>query len=128
MDLKLFNWSSRRAQFARYGHALSPWVFGLEILTVVLLVAGLGLLIVMSPLGWALVGLAALPAMIVQWYKYELRDVPVTKERTIDGRMEADLLAIISRQPSPKELALALQQVNGGLFFEVRFGVGGGFL
>ncbi|MGY4893618.1 MAG: AAA family ATPase [Candidatus Saccharimonadota bacterium] len=128
MDVKLFNWASRRAQYARYGHALSPWVFGLEILTVVLLVAGLGLLIVMSPLGWALVGLAALPAMIVQWYKYELRDVPVTKERTIDGRMEADLLAIISRQPSPKELALALQQVNGGLFFEVRFGVGGGFL
>ena len=129
MDVKQFNWHSRRAQYARYGKALSPWVFGLEISTVLLLAIGITLLLVGIAFGWALIGLIALPVMIVQWYKHELRDVAVdTTVRSIDARMEADLLAVLSAQPSPKELAFALQHVNGGLFFEVRFGVGGGFL
>ena len=129
MDVKLFNSHSRRAQYARYGKALSPWVFGLEVSTVLLLVFGITLLVIGVAFGWALAGLAALPAMVVQWYKHELRDVAIdTTARSIDARMEADLLAVLSAQPSPKELAFALQHVNGGLFFEVRFGVGGGFL
>jgi len=129
MDVRLFDWHGRRAQLARYGRALSPWVFALELTTALLLVFGIFFLVIQMPLGWALVGLAAVPAMIVQWYKYELRDVPVDKKtRTIDARMEGELLALIDKQPSPKLLALALMRVNGGLFFEVRFGVGGSFL
>ncbi len=129
MDIKLFNWHSHRAQLARYGKALSPWMFALELLTALLLVFGVFFLVIQMALGWALVGLAVIPAMIVQWYKYELRDVPVdTTTRTIDARIESELLALLDRQVTPKTLALALSRVNGGLFFEVRFGVGGGFL
>jgi len=81
------------------------------------------------PLGWALIGVAAVPAMVIQWYKIELRDVPVDmKQTSIDARLESELLALITQQPTPRQLALALMQVNGGLFFEVRFGVGGSFL
>lgn len=129
MDVKLFNWHSRRAQLARYGKVLSPWIFMLEISTALLLVFGIFFLVVSMALGWALIGIAVIPAMIVQWYNYELRDVPVDMTKhTIDARIEAELLAFIGQQPSPQQLALALMQVNGGLFFEVRFGVGGGFL
>ena len=114
---------------ARYGKALSPWIFAFELTTALLLVFGIFFLVIQMPIGWAMIGVAVIPAMIVQWYRYELRDVPIDpKVRSIDARMEAELLAIIDQQPSPKQLALALMRVNGGLFFEVRFGVGGSFL
>ena len=129
MDVKLFNYHSRRARLARFGKMLSPWIFGLELTTALLMVFGIFLIVIQMPLGWALIGLAAVPAMIVQWYKYELREVPTDATvRSIDARLDAEMLAVLSPQPSPKELALALMKVNGGLFFEVRFGIGGSFL
>jgi len=97
MDVKLFNYHSRRAQLARFGRILSPWIFGLELTTALLLVFGIFLVVVQMPLGWALIGLAAVPAMIVQWYKYELREVPVDdKNRSIDARLDAEMLALLS--------------------------------
>lgn len=129
MDVKMFNWHGQRAQLARYGKMLSPWMFAFELTTALLLVFGIFFIIIQVALGWALIGLAVIPAMIVQWYKFELRDVPTDmKTRSIDARLEAELLALLSPQPTPKEIALALMRVNGGLFFEVRFGVGGAFL
>lgn len=129
MDVSLFNWHSRRARLARYGKALHAWVFLFQLLTIVLIGLGLGSLVVGLALGWALIGLAALPVMIVQWYNYELKNLPVnTPVRSIDARADGELLAVLSAQPTPKELALALMNVNGGIFFEVRFGMGGSFL
>ena len=129
MDLKLFNWHGRRAQLARYGRVLSPWIFAFELTAALLLVFGIFFLVIQMPIGWAMVGVAVIPAMIVQWYRYELREVPIDpKTRSIDARMEAELLALIDQQSTPRQLALALMRVNGGLFFEVRFGVGGSFL
>lgn len=129
MDVKIYNWYARRAQLARYGKVLSPWIFLLELSAALLLVFGIFFLVVSMPLGWALIGIAVVPAMMVQWYKYELNEVPVDmKNRTIEARAEAELLAVLGQQPTPKDLALALMQVNGGLFFEVRFGIGGSFL
>ena len=129
MDIKLFHWHSHRARLARYGRVLSPWVIWLELASVVLLLGGLLGLVVGLSIGWAFVGFASIPAMIVEWYKYELRDVPRdTTRESIDAWMDSELLALLSEQPTPKEIALALTKVNGGLFFDVRFGVGGSFL
>lgn len=129
MEVKQFNWHSQRAQLVRYGKVLGPWVLALELLTIVLLVFGIVCLVVTLSLGWVLIGFSVVPAMIAQWYKYELKAVPIdTTKRSIDARMDGELLAVLSQQPSPKEIALALMNVNGGLFFEVRFGIGGAFL
>ena len=128
-EAKQFDWHSQRAHLARYGRALSPWVFPLELITALLIVFGLFFVVIAMPIGWLLLGFAAVPAMVIQWYKYELRDVPVdTARRSIDARLESELLALLGAQPSPKELALAVMKVNGGLFFDVRFGIGGSFL
>lgn len=129
MDVKLFNWHSQRARLARYGKVLSPWIFMLELSTALLLIFGIFFIVVSMPIGWALIGISVVPAMVIQWYKFELQNVPIdTTKRSIDARLEAELLSLIVQQPTPKQLALALMQVNGGLFFDVRFGVGGGFL
>ncbi len=127
-NTRLFNWNARRAVYARYGRILSPWVFIFELLTALMLVFGVFLVVIGVAFGWALLGLAVVPAMIIQWYKHELRDVPVDlATRSIDARMEAELLALFDKQMSPKQIALALMRANGGLFFEVRFGIGGSF-
>ena len=129
MAVGLFNWRSRRAHYARLGRILSPWIVLFEIVVVLLLAGGIGLLVISMPLGWALVGLSVIPAMIVQWYKQELRDVEIVAgEQTIDALLDNELLSVLPEQPSPKDIALGLLQVTGGHFFEARFGIGGGFL
>jgi ATP-dependent Clp protease ATP-binding subunit ClpC len=129
MDLGSFNWNSTRAQHARYGHALSPWVIALKLSVVLLIAVGIFALVVGVALGWALIGIAAVPIMVVQWYTYELKNMPINSTvASVDGVLDTELLALLPRQPSPKDIALALMKVNGGLFFEVRFGIGGSFL
>lgn len=129
MDVKLFNWHDRRAQLARYGKVLKHWDFVLQLITVLALLFGLACLAIGMALGWLLLGLAAVPAMISQWYTSLLKSVPVdASQRTIHARAESDLLAHLPSQPTPKQLAYVLMQTNSGNFFEVRFGIGGNFL
>lgn len=129
MDVKLFNWHSRRAQYARLGRALSPWMLFLKLTLVMLIVVGVMAISVGMAIGWALLGLVALPVMLIEWYNHELKDVPLQAEgASVDGLLDSELLSLLPEQPSPKEIALALMHVNGGLFFDVRFGVGGSFL
>ncbi len=129
MDVKLFDWRSRRARLARYGRGLSPWIFLLELGVIACVLGGGGLLFMGAAFGWALVGLGALPAMIVQWYRFELSEVPRdTSTRTIDAQADSELLAYFPEQPTPKDIALALPRTVGGRFLESRFGIGGAFL
>jgi len=129
MEVNLFNYHSRRSQYARLGKGLAPWILLFKLTIVILIVLGIMALAVGMALGWALIGLIAVLIMIVQWYKYELKNVPIdTTRKTVDSLLDSDLLAVLPEQPSPKDIAIALLQANGGLFFHVRFGVGGGFL
>jgi ATP-dependent Clp protease ATP-binding subunit ClpC len=129
VDVGLFNPKSARAVKSRYGRLLSPWGLVFELLVVTLLIGGFVLLVFGFAVGWALIGLAAIPAMVVEWYKYELRDVPVLKDsQRVDDLMDAELLGMMPAQPTPKDIAGVISRTNGGHFFTARFGVGGGFL
>lgn len=129
MDVGMFNWHSRRAQYARLGRALSPWILLLKLTLGLLIFVGVVALAVGIAVGWALIGLSAIPAMIIEWYKYELKDVPVNVTgNSVDSVIDSELLALLPDQPTPKEIAMALMQANGGLFFHIRFGIGGSFL
>ena len=129
MAVKLFNWHSRRAQLSRYGRHISTWVTLIEFSVVLLIGLGIGGLLLGLSVGWALIGVMAVPLMVAYWYWYELHMVPREEDtHTIDARMDSDLLALLGSQPTPKDIALALLKVNSGVFFDVRFGVGGRFL
>jgi len=129
MDISLFNYKSPRAMKARLGRQLSPWAVSLEISVVLLLVGGLALVAFGVSLGWAVIGFAAIPAMVVEWYKYELRSAPLVKDgKRIDDVLDSEILGLLPDQPSPKDVATILSHTNGGRFFAVRFGVSGGFL
>lgn len=129
MDVKLFNPKGERVQKARLGHRLSPWIPSLEVSVVLLLVAGIVLVFFGSAFGWVAIGLAAIPTILVEWYKDELREVPIVPGgKRIDELLESDILALLPAQPTPKDIATALGATTSGQFFAVRFGVSGGFL
>lgn len=126
---KLFQYSSRRSRQARMAVDLAPWVLSLEVGAVLLIVAGLAALAFESYLGWAFIGIAAIPAMIVRWYKDYLHNLPVVSGGgRVDDLLDADILGHISSQPTPKQLVEALRTSHSGQFFAARMGIGPGFI
>jgi len=129
MDLTV-KYNSARSEKARISVLLSKnWLFVLSISVVVLLVVGFNLIVLEMAIGWALIGLASVPAMIVEWYNGELCHLPISKKnKSIDNILSAEVLGHLPHNPTPKELATIVSQLNGGFFFAVRFGIGLVFL
>lgn len=129
MDITVFNYKSPRAVKARMGRALSSWIPLLEISIVLFAISGLALLVIGSAVGWALIGLLAVPLMVVEWYTHELRDVPfIAGGARVDDLLDSEVLGLLNDQPTPQHIATVLSKTNGGQFFSIRFGIGGGFL
>lgn len=129
MDVSIFDYKSPRAMKARLGRQLSAWTFLFEVSVAVLILGGMVLLAFGFAIGWVAIGCAAIPGMIVEWYKHELRDVPVIKNgKRIDDLLDGEILGLLNDQPSPQYIAALLSKTNSGQFFAVRFGVSGGFL
>lgn len=130
MDKVSFNYSSARSEKARISVQFNPILSGVLLVAVlVFLIAGIDLIVLEIPLGWALIGAAAIPAMIVEWYNGELKNLkPSPKPKTIDDIMSADVLGYLSRRPTPSELVLIASNTDGGRFLAVRFGISGKFL
>jgi len=123
------NYGSSRAQKARIGKVLGGKARRMLIVCGALLaLTGIGLLVVAYAIGWALLGLALIPYMIVQWYDGELKQLAPGKGDTIDALLNGDILAKLSANPSPKDIATAIGTVNDGLFFAARFGISAGFM
>ncbi|MDR0591096.1 MAG: ATP-dependent Clp protease ATP-binding subunit [Candidatus Nomurabacteria bacterium] len=131
MGVLSFNYGSERAAKARFAAKLDKFARMLLGLTAVALVlAGLGLLYLGSALGWVAVGLAAVPVVLLVWYRRELHrlDVDHPDSDAIDELISSSVLGRLPRDPSPKDIALAVGQVQSGQFLAVRFGMGARFL
>lgn len=125
-----FNYRSYRADKARIGVAIGRvWLNLLTPAVALLIIAGIALIIIEMPVGWALLGLAAVPAMIYEWYKGELYHLAVTeKPKTIDDMLSGEILGRLPRNPSPFDVAMIVGQIPGGQFFGARFGLSARFL
>lgn len=129
VDIKL-NFHHRRAQLARYGLQLKTAVPLLVAAALLLLVIGVALVVVVHmPFGWVSIGAAIIPLLILDWYKGELRQVPIAShQESVMDIIDAELLAVLPNEPTPQDIAVALTKTNGGNFFALRFGVSGQFL
>jgi ATP-dependent Clp protease ATP-binding subunit ClpC len=125
-----FNYSSKRSEKARIGLVLSGiWQKVLAASAILLVIAGIAFIFEGQTLGWVVVGIAFIPAMIVQWYKGELEHLAaVSPVSAIDDILDQNMLALLSSQPAPYELATLVGGVAGGQFFTVRFGLASQFL
>lgn len=130
MAINTFNYRSGRAEKARIHTSLTKPLLGiLAALMIVFIIAGVASLVYGFAIGWALIGLSAIPAMIVEWKNGELQDLaPHTVITSVDDVLAGDVLGLLPRSPSPYDVATAVGQVYGGQFFAVRFGIGLGFL
>jgi ATP-dependent Clp protease ATP-binding subunit ClpC len=129
MDV-MFNYGSLRAQKARFGQLLGGiWGRLLPIFTLLLVMGGGALLFVGASVGWALVGIAALPLMLKLWYEHDLKQLPAIKDsQAIDGVLSSDVLGLLGKNPSPRAIATAVGAVQSGQFFGARFGITPRFL
>jgi ATP-dependent Clp protease ATP-binding subunit ClpC len=125
-----FTHSSARAVKARLGKILGGLNARLLVLlTIVLNITGLGLIALSVATGWLVLSIAAWSYMVVKWYRGELANVPVRPdEEQIDQVLASDVLAQLPKDASPQQIAQAVMNTRGGLFFGVRFGITPNFL
>ena len=123
-----YNPSSVRAAQARLGVRLTkPLRTVIELATLLLFVGGGALLFIHIPAGWLLVGLAVLPAMLIEWYSGHLHH-PASSGDSIDGLLSGDVLGQLGHNPTPQDVVKAAAKVRGGMFFALRFGITEQFL
>lgn len=125
-----FNYRSFRADKARIGVSIGRvWVRLLAMMTILLIVAGITLLVIQVPAGWALLGLSAIPAMTYEWYRGELYHLAATDNpKSIDDILSGEILGKLPHNPTPFEVATIIGQIPGGQFFGARFGISTRFL
>ncbi|MBP9667526.1 ATP-dependent Clp protease ATP-binding subunit [Candidatus Saccharibacteria bacterium] len=119
------NYSSERAQKARLAHLLGEGLVKLlAILAVTAMVGGFVLVATGSSYGWLIVGMSVLPAMVVEWYNSELKNLPIhAKNESVDAVLDSKILGMLPKNPSPKQIAETICQTNDGLFYGVRAGI-----
>ena len=131
MNTVRFTIDSARSEKARIGVRLNKvFLIILSVCAVVLVLSGVIFVVVGLPVGWVLIGLSVLPAMVVEWYRGELHHLPIEKGlRSIDASLSGSILGrITTNNPTPREIASIVTSVPGGQFFTVRFGISASFL
>lgn len=119
------NFHSERSVKARVGKMLAgTWLLTLKLLAALLIISGVALVFIDMPIGWTLLGFAALPVMFVEWYNGDLKHLKVQKNaQSIDGLLEADVLALLPERATPKHVAEVIGKVRSGYFMAARLGV-----
>lgn len=125
-----FNYGSNRAKKARIGVLIGKtWSRALLVISLLLCVAGIGLIVISLAIGWLLIGVAALPYMVHAWYLGELQYLPSSKHVvTIDDILSGDVLGHLPENPTPTDIARVVGYVSSGQFFGARFGITSQFL
>ncbi|MBC7764161.1 ATP-dependent Clp protease ATP-binding subunit [Microbacteriaceae bacterium] len=113
-----------RAKKARIGHRITPRIMtALWVVAVLFVMGGIGLIYLKVPLGWVVLGLAALPYMLVMWRKHELHHLLTGKDNSATSRLSGDILGQLPKKPTPGDFAMAAGRVVSGQFMAARFGL-----
>lgn len=124
-----YRYDSERAQKARLALVFTP------LLRILLLIGGvaavaLGMLLLVDSLlfGWLSIGLGVTLVLPLLWYRYDLSVLKPLSTGSIDQRLDREVLAHLSKNPSPKDIATAATKATSGQFFAARFGVAPNFV
>lgn len=124
MEPIVFNYHSARAYKARLGVKLrGAWRQLLPLIAVLFFVGGAGLLAIGMSLGWLILGLSALPIMVLLWIRHDLLHIPTGSGQQLDDLLSGDILGQLPQAPTPRDIAIAVGRVRSGQFFGVRFGI-----
>lgn len=120
-----FKYGSLRARYARLGHKLNkaPLFVLLWLGIIAPIIFGIMLLIQKNPLGWLLfiISVASIVALVI--IKLLLVKVPLGKTDDINDILSSNVLSIMDKNPTPKELSEKIVETRSGRFLAVRFGI-----
>lgn len=122
-----FNYYSLRAREARLGKVLGKSSLMVVLTFIMFLLIALGvfaLAYLKNSLGWGCFSIAILIMMLLYWTKKELVLVPVGKSNDINDVLSNDVLAALPKNPSVKDVAIAVAKTTSGAFLNVRYGIG----
>lgn len=126
----VYRYGSTRAQKARFGQrVVRSWVKVFKFAPLILIAIGATLLMMDMSVGWLVIGLAAIPGMLHEWWNGELHHLPSGKNTAaMDAILSGDVLGQLGADPTPRSIATAAGRVPGGYFFALRFGITPNFL
>ncbi len=128
MDSVTLNRQSMRAQKARVGEGIAKWRLLIVATVYILLFAALIFIVIAQPVGWLLLGLSAVPIIVLEWWKGDVHHLRPVASSSIDGILAGDILGKLPKNASPRDLAAIVSRVPSGQFFAARFGIGARFL
>lgn len=121
-----WNYNSKRAKTARFGHVFRKYARLIVIFILLTMLIGGGYLLVLSySFGWFVLGCASIPFVIYLWGEDELIHVPPLKNpKTVDGLLASEILGRMKSQNIDlKELGALSTKVASSQFFLVRFSI-----
>lgn len=128
VDSIALNRNSIRAQKARIGEAIVKWRLLIIVSVYICLFAAMIFIVIGQPTGWLLLGLSAIPVIILEWWKGDIHHLKSGISSSIDDILAGDVLGKLSKDVSPRDLATIISHVPSGQFFAARFGIGARFL
>ena len=117
---------SRRATEARAGKVLNSTPVKAILWLLILALIGFGVAIIIvfkNPIGWVLVGLAAIPFELFIWSKYELNNIPIGSNNTVNDLLSNECLARLGRNPTPQSIAKWYYKTRSGGFLAMRYAI-----
>ena len=129
MELTL-KYRALRAAKARFNVGVGKILdFIAVFLAILLFFGGVLLLVLAEPIGWLLVGLIAWPMMFHIWKVHDLSQLaPAKPPRNLSDILDGDILGVLPKDPTPRDIATAAMTTSGGRFFAARFGISTQFL
>ncbi len=120
-----FDPKNPRVHQAREKRALdTPAVIILNfVIFLILIIGGSALLFLKISFGWLLIGLSALPLMLIFWIKNALAEIPLGKTDDFTDLLSLDLLLNLKPDLAPKDLAPIIAKTRSGSFFMARLGL-----
>lgn len=120
-----FKYGSLRARYARLGHKLNkaPLFVLLWLGIIAPIIFGIMLLIQKNPLGWLLFVISVVSIVALVIIKLLLVKVPLGKTDDINDILSSNVLSIMDKNPTPKELSEKIIETRSGRFLAVRFGI-----
>lgn len=96
----------------------------LLVLVLIALIGGGGALLYLhQSIGWLLISLAAIPLEFLIWAKYELKEIPIGKNNTINDLLSNECLARLGAHPTPQSVATWLYKTRSGNFLAMRYSI-----
>ena len=102
----------------------STLVKALLVISFIALIAfGGALLFFHYSIGWMVIGFAAIPFEFLIWAKYELKEIPIGRNNTINDLLSNECLARLGSHPTPQSIATWFYKTRSGNFLAIRYSI-----